>query len=375
MSMLKVLIPLDGSSFSRLVLTSVQSFLKPKRHHLILMRVAPPPAGVSGIPPRMIPFDGLGLIPDYSSSSNLEQSQHPIYDTQAWESLKAELSRELNQAASSLQNEGFDVSLLVHFGDAAEEVIAATEQRGIDLIVMATHGRRGLERMLVGSVAEGVLRHVTVPVLMVRPERTEKARARPIEAISNVLVPLDETEFSHTVLEHVVRLLSPSEHHLTLLRVAVAPHGEAPVGSTPGVPGAWSVTTDYPELDEEARIRLEQERSSYYTRLIEDRKAELLEEMESARTLLAEAGFTVECTVRFGQAAEEIGDFATFNNVAMVVMATHSRAGLERLVLGSVAKEVLSRVHVPVMMVRPHLEGADETLPLLEPRLAKSSSI
>lgn len=373
MSALKILIPLDSSSFSRRVLSSVDSFLKPKHHKLILMRVAPPPAGVSGIPPRMIPFDGLGLIPDYSSSSNLEQSQHPIYDTQAWESLKAELSHELSQDASNLQSAGFHVSLLVHFGDAAEEVIAATQQYGIDLVVMATHGRKGLERMLVGSIAENVLRHVEVPVLMLRPERSEKMPET--TAMSNVLIPLDETEFSRTVLNHVVRLLPPSEHHLTLLRVATAPAGEAPVGAIPGVPGAWSVTTDYRGLDEEAKIRLEQERSSYYTRLIEDRKADLLAEMESARALLAEAGFTVECTVRFGQAAEEISDFANFNNVAMVVMATHSRAGLERLVLGSVAKEVLSRAHVPVMMVKPHLEGADETLPLLEPRLVRSSSL
>jgi nucleotide-binding universal stress UspA family protein len=223
-------------------------------------------------------------------------------------------------------------------------------------------------------VAENVLRHVDLPVLMLRPEGSEKGPEA--TALSNVLIPLDDTEFSRTVLTHVVRLLRPSEHHLTLLRVAARPpEGEAPVSAIPSVPGAWSVTTNYPELDAEAKLRLEQERSSYYSRLVDERKAEVLEEMESARALLAEAGFKVELAVRFGNAAEEISDFATFNHVAMVVMATHSRAGLERLVLGSVAKEVLSRVHIPIMMVKPHLEAADETLPLLEPHLVKGSSI
>jgi nucleotide-binding universal stress UspA family protein len=361
MAALNVLIPLDGSSFSQRILRSTLDFLKPQHHHLILMRVTPPPTGVVGIPPRMLPFDGGAFIPSYNSASDLEQNQHPIYETQTWESIKAKFSHELSEAATDLQGAGFEISLLVHFGDAAEEIIRATRQREVDFIVMATHGRKGLERMLLGSVAEEVLRHVSVPVLMLRPEGKEKM-PRSGSTRSNILIPLDESEFSRTVVEPVIRLLQPSEYHLTLLRVATPPRGEDPRSMRASVPGAWQ-DTDGGTLEEETQLRLEQERTSYYTRLFEDRKDELLREMESAKDPLSKADFTVECAVRFGQASEAISEFATFNDVALIVMATHSRTGLERFVLGSVTKEVFNHVHVPMLIIRPQANASQETLP------------
>lgn len=361
-----VLLPLDGSSFSRSILGSVHSLLEPTRHRLILMRVAPPPKGVMGIPPRMLPLgDNAEFIPDYGSSSDLELSQHPIYASQVWESLKADISQDLNQEVRTLQTAGFEVSLLVHFGEAAEEILQAMQQHHIDFVVMATHARKGLERMFLGSVTEHVLHHSHVPIVMLRPD--EKARDTK-NIIEHVLIPLDETVFSRRVLRHVMRLFEPRKHQLTLLRVAPHPEGEALAETRRGIPGVNDIAAN----DEQTRLRLEQEHTSYYTRLIEDRKEQLISDMDESRVLLHNAGFKVECAVRFGKAAEEISDAVTYNNVDMVVMATHSREGLERLVLGSVAKEVLSRVHVPVMMVRPHSEVAAETLPHVAMGLAKS---
>ncbi len=73
--------------------------------------------------------------------------------------------------------------------------------------------------------------------------------------------------------------------------------------------------------------------------------------------------------------AEGIIKTAGENACDLIVMGTHGRKGLAHTFLGSVTKEVLSRVHVPVMMVKPHLEAADETLPLLEARLVRSPNL
>lgn len=361
-----VLLPLDGSSFSHRILSRVDGLLDPTRHHLILMRVAPPPKGVMGIPPRMLPLDGNSeFIPDYKSASDLELSQHPIYASQAWESLKADISHELNPDVRTLQNAGFEVSLLVHFGEAAEEILQAVRQHAIDFVVIATHARKGLERMILGSVTEHVLHHSHVPIVMLRPDENMQDTNN---IVKHILIPLDETVFSRRVLKHVMRLFEPSKHQLTLLRVAPHPEGVAPDEIRRGIPGVHDIP------NEQTRLRLEQEHSSYYTRLTEDRKEELLSDMDESRALLERAGFKVACAVRFGKTGEEISDAVTFTTIDMVVMATHSREGLERLVLGSVAKEVLSRVHVPVMMVRPHREVASETLPRIATSLAKNTT-
>lgn len=354
MSALKVLIPLDGSSFSRQVLSSVQRFLTPKRHQLILMRVVSSPAGLGPLPPRMLTLDGKGdFIPNYSSSADLELAKHPIFDTQTWENLKAEVTRELGPDLEALKAADFDVVILVHTGTAAEEIVHAVRQRGVDLVIMATHGRKGLERLFMGSVAEDVLQHIEVPVLMLRPD-TEQGSVPVSVQESHILLPLDQTEFSQAVLKHLVYLLGPRNHQVTLLHVAPVPEIEV---SKPMevVPGAWSVSTGYPSMSQEEKLRFEQERASQYLRMTEDIKAQILQEMESTGEFLKQSGFRVHLEVRFGNPAEEIKLFAQYNHIDLVAMATHSRVGLERLILGSVARDVLRGTHVPVLMIKPDL--------------------
>ena len=70
--------------------------------------------------------------------------------------------------AAALRARGVNVALDVRRGRPPEEILAAVQERGADLIAMATHGRTGLGRLLFGSVAEAVLRHATVPVFLIR---------------------------------------------------------------------------------------------------------------------------------------------------------------------------------------------------------------
>lgn len=162
-----VLIPLDGSAWSRQVLREAPRLFDPTRTRVTLLRVADTPQGVVATP-RVMPVNRL-ILHTYDSSYDAEIAAHPIYATQAGESRRAQLEAELLPDARQLERIGFQVRLLVRFGDPATEIIDAAEREGADLILMATHGRTGLQRLVLGSVAAEVLRRGRVPVLMVRP--------------------------------------------------------------------------------------------------------------------------------------------------------------------------------------------------------------
>ncbi len=169
MTSFKALIPLDGSEFSQQVLKTVLRLLNPKDYVLTLLRVASPPEGATGVPPRAVIFDGWSKLV-YDSERDIELAEHPVYASQIWEGFRAELKDEMSEDLKELKEAGFLVLLAVRFGDdAAQEIADYVEEEEIDLVVMATHGRRGLSRALMGSVAEKVLRSVRVPVMMVRP--------------------------------------------------------------------------------------------------------------------------------------------------------------------------------------------------------------
>lgn len=162
----KVLVPLDGSGFSRQVLPYLRSLLDPQAFDVTLLRVAAPPEGITAPPPRPLALDG------WIMGHGEPPEAHPIFQSQVWDGLKAELREELEPEVNLLHQAGFSVAVQVRFGDAAEEIIDVAESEDVALVVMATHGRSGLERLLMGSVAEAVLRRLSIPVMMVRPQRS-----------------------------------------------------------------------------------------------------------------------------------------------------------------------------------------------------------
>jgi nucleotide-binding universal stress UspA family protein len=91
-----------------------------------------------------------------------------IYAEQVATSLEASFKASIQPYVRSLEQDGYQVKTAVLFGDPATQIEHFIEKEQIDLVVMATHGRTGLSRVLAGSVAQHVLSHVTVPVLLVR---------------------------------------------------------------------------------------------------------------------------------------------------------------------------------------------------------------
>ncbi len=97
----------------------------------------------------------------------------------------ADATQSLTRTATELAGSGLRVDSMVRQGVPASEILMQVQSQGVDLIVMRTHGRVGLDRAVIGSVAERVLAHTTVPILTVRPG------GRRLNRIERLVVPVD----------------------------------------------------------------------------------------------------------------------------------------------------------------------------------------
>jgi len=93
----------------------------------------------------------------------------PLPVADVGEQLEDSAARELPRFARCKEFEGLDVEDVITRGDAAAEIVRVARERGADLIVISSHGRTGLGRILFGSTAESVVRHAHCPVLVVKP--------------------------------------------------------------------------------------------------------------------------------------------------------------------------------------------------------------
>jgi len=196
-----------------------------------------------------------------------------------------------------------------------------------ELIVLGTHGRRGLQRFLLGSVAEAIVRRASVPVLTVREH------ARVPEAIQHILVPTDFSEDARMALREAARWAAHFRARLTLLHVL------APAVIPVSVTEVAAVYEVMPGLQERIQEEL--------TRWIE---AEVPESVSS--DVRIEEG-PVDLTI-LEQARQEQAD--------LIVMATHGRSGVARWLLGSVTERVLRQAPCPVLTLR-HRELPSEPSP------------
>lgn len=136
-----------------------------------------------------------------------------------------------------------------------------------------------------------------------------------------ILVPLDGSPLSEAILPQVAELTHALGAEVTLLRVGLA-------HAFPGVDPKSLV-------DEEVRVM--QEAEAY---------------LATVAQRFGQEGMTIRTVVRYGQPAAEIIDHVAFEGVDLVAMSTHGRSGLTRLVMGSVAEEVVRKVRVPVLLLR-----------------------
>jgi len=192
----------------------------------------------------------------------------------------------------------------------------------VDLIAMGTHGRRGASRILLGSVAEEVVRRARQPVLTVRGEK--KAPTPTPGSMNRILVPVDFSDYSREALRYAHEWAQLYGAQIDVLHVVVEDlHPAFYVG---GVKSIYDVA---PDLDDRVKTKLG----------------------EFVEGVLGSAG-DVEAHVRTGSAPSAITEFVEDNEVDLVSLSTHGRTGMERFFLGSVAEKVVRHVTCPVLTVK-----------------------
>jgi nucleotide-binding universal stress UspA family protein len=232
-----------------------------------------------------------------------------------------DLIQEHADLASGLRERGVHATTWLSYDEPGPAIVKTAADLKADLIVMSTHGRGGVGQLMYGSVAEHVVRHAPVLVILV----TAKSCCRWVdESPLRILVPLDGTAHSEAAVGPASALAHTLRAGLLVLR-APEPLLERGMPWEPH----WSPRRQ--QIMDEARRYLE----------------------DVAGPLRAD-GHNVEVRVETGPPSDAIARVANELGSAIVVMATHGRGALSRLFVESVASETLRKLTVPVCLVRTH---------------------
>lgn len=312
----RVLVPLDGSPFAELVLPAAVALARRMGAAVELLRVHP------------------YLSLDYESGADAGAVQ---LDAREEEDARAYVE----DVAARLAAEEPPVLPRVVVHRSVSTALADEAMNGpATLVVMTSHGRTGLRRSFVGSVADGVLRATEGPVLLWRPAPGDAPPPAP-ERFEQLLVPLDGSPFAEAVLPHALQLSAADEARMTLIRVVQPVLAVMEPGSSMpfAVEGAGAGTA-IAAVDRPATARALVEARHYlagvaarvrprHPRLWIDVRAEVAGEPGAALVLAAAA----------------VG-------ADLVAMSTRAR-GIGRLLFGSTADALLAGRHGATLLVHP----------------------
>ena len=194
-------------------------------------------------------------------------------------------------------------------------LVAELDDPTYDLVVIGTHGRTGLSRILLGSVAEKVVRHAPCSVLVVRPEGE-------ITAFTNILCPIDFNEPSRQASDMAASVIAPGGRGITLLHVV-----DVPVAYS-GEPAVAGFVHD---LDKHASALLD----------------------TWAAQLRTKTTAPISTRARIGHpGAQTLHLLENEPGFDLVVVGSHGRTGISRVLLGSVAEKIVRHAKCPVLVAR-----------------------
>lgn len=295
-----LLVPLDGSSFGEQALPVAVAIARRARASLHLIHVHRP-AAVS------------------MAAQSSARWDDEIRESEWWY-----LEREAGLVADAV---GLTVTRVIGSPPVVEALCRRASEVEADLIVMTSHGRTGLARAWLGSVADGVLRQAEVPVLLIRP-REQSTLPEYHALFHRVLIPLDGSALAESVVEPATALGALGAARYQLLEVVVPAEGGEPA---PAPGAAEAAAAPQPRGD----------------------VAQAEGYLAGVAARLRERGLAVEPEVCVDERpAQVILDRAREGALDLVAMATHGR-GASRLLVGSVADAVLRGTSLPLLLFRP----------------------
>ncbi len=281
----------------------------------------------------LVPLDGTARADDAARTAQ-QLAEHTggslelVYvETEAGasdETLEAQMSRQLRK----MTERGVQARAHKETGQPSERIVAASGDLGADLIVLAPHHRGALSRVLPAGITEQLLEQSRVP-LLVCPAREHITASHQREMLSSaagmVICPLDGSAVAARALPVAIAIAQQFERTLVLARVVEPIQG---FGTGPSTH----------QILREAQREHELEAMRY---------------LHDVRRHLARNGVTAQSMLLLGDPAEEILGLSAAHETSIVVMSTHGRGGLSRVVVGSVTAEVFKRSTVPIVVVPP----------------------
>lgn len=305
-----LLVPIDGSKFSARALPVAAALARRTGATLHVALVNDPSAYIPFVPGEVaVPLYDADLVKERREADQLTIDREVVA-----------LTAQGVRAVGTLLD-GTVVETLVEYG----------QQIASELTIMTTHGRGGFARLRLGSIATAYLTRATTPVLLVHgtelsaEHSEEKGVYAPTLPTAPLLCALDGSPFAETMLPHAAQFADACGLTIELFSVTM-PHSVdmAPFGTE-------SLLAD------PTALQLEEEgRRAYLTRM----------------AAACPPGTTTHCVTDM-TAGRAILEEAVRINAGAIAMATHGRGGLSRMVLGSVADEVLRHATVPMLIYRP----------------------
>ena len=298
----RILVPLDGSKLAEQALSAATGLAQKSGAEIVLMTAIAP------------------------------AERWSTRETATWEEEEAALAKGyLDAVARPLRDNRLAVRTRVIWGRIGDMICEVAREEGADLVVMTTHGRSGIRRYIIGSVADNVLRTIDRPLLMINALE----EAPPELTLRRVLVPLDGSPLGETVVPFVKRLVGGAHAAIILERVVVPPsvlYAEQYMPSMAPVLG--------------------------------DLEAEAQDYLETLELRLEADGFKVQTSVETGFPAQTIVDAAERFAADVIALTTHGRTGPARSLLSSVADAVVRGAGrpclvVPARVVVPHRHEAE----------------
>jgi nucleotide-binding universal stress UspA family protein len=297
----RILCPVDFSKFSRHALDEAIAIAHLYDGCVTALHVFP----------IAIPADPFGGLPDFQPFTLTDQH-------------RAHILRQLSAFATTEGAEPRRITVALREGtDIHAEILEAADQMKPDLIVMGTHGRSGVQHLMLGSVAEKVLHKARYPVLTV-PHTAPDAVPRGPVPFARILCGIDFSECSLAALRHAIALASEAGARLDVL----------------------SVVQLIPMYETMSAVPL------YYPGLLGDLKADIWKRLNS---VVADAApeIPVERIVTVGSPHREIVRMAGERKTDLIVLGAYSHSAIDHMFFGATTNHVVRAAGCPVLTIKP----------------------
>jgi nucleotide-binding universal stress UspA family protein len=233
------------------------------------------------------------------------------------------LSELYSLAAECRATSKADICVDLHAGPVSDVLQGYARRNDVDLIVMSTHGRSGISRLSLGSVTDSLIRHTTIPVLVVKPP-TSYLNPQVVDGFKRIIVPLDGSVLAEQILPRVLTLAKLEDAEITLLNVLIPQSYSQKEIADPVLP--------------------------WWDRDVATAQTYLLRIAGGLRR----DGVSVTTDIVIAEnVANAIRDFASREKADLIAIATHGRGGLARMLRGSVADAIMHSGRMSMLVFKP----------------------